>query len=921
MKRLSVLVFFAVALMSARPVSAQRGYFDGTWTSNYTFCPVTGNLVTVLNTYVGYYTDPNEPYPRTGDLGYVHAVAANVAPCVNDAPGFDFFLPEGATLAISASNPVYCIRGRYSDGYWEYVPNDANGGCSQTPLAGTYGGYFFGWSALPPGWYLDIRVPVTYNKHLLGPGGPNSHRLTAVTSSAYGALTPYQPVTTFYRAEFLNLASTVTNTSANVGFNLRSYYKDGLLYVDYGTTASFGSSLPAVNIPSTGLEFPVSANLAGLTPGTPYYWRARYVTTSGTFTSPTQNFTTTGSATPQTLTVSKTGTGVGTVTSNPAGIACGATCSAQFAYNTAVTLTAAGATGSRFTSWTAGPCAGSTNAVCAVTMNQARSVTAAFSRDLGSLSLTVGGLPAGNSVLLGITGPDGFNQTRTVLTGTGVNLSDVPTGVYTVTAPTTSINGTTYVPAQATQSVTVNFGLTATAPVTYSAAVSQQTLTVSKSGTGTGTVTSNPAGIACGATCSAGFNQGTSVTLTATPGAGAVFSGWSGACTGSGTCIVSMTVARSVNAAFAQANQAPSAVPDSYSTGFATALTIVAPGVLANDSDANGDPMTAVSHSAPAHGTLTPNANGSFVYTPAAGFSGTDSFTYRASDGTALSAPATVTITVGQPTSVQPPTQLLASSVTGNVVTLRWTPPAVGPSPTGYLLEGGVNPNEVLASIPTNNAAPIFTFVAPSGSFYVRIHALAGADRSAASNEVRIHVNVPVPPSAPTGVVALVNGSTLNLAWRNTFTGGAPTSLLLDVTGAAVTTVPLAASDGFAFAGVPGGTYTLRLRAANAGGTSAASTPVTVTFPGACSGAPLTPVDVLVYRVGATAFVVWNPAPTGPAPVSYTVDVSGDFVGSVDTPGRAVSGTVGPGSYTFRVTAVNACGASASSTPQTLVVP
>ena len=76
-------------------------------------------------------------------------------------------------------------------------------------------------------------------------------------------------------------------------------------------------------------------------------------------------------------------------------------------------------------------------------------------------------------------------------------------------------------------------------------------LTVSKSGTGTGVVTSSPSGINCGATCSSGFVDGTSVTLTATPATGSTFAGWSGACSGTAsTCSVSMTAARTAGAAF-----------------------------------------------------------------------------------------------------------------------------------------------------------------------------------------------------------------------------------------------------------------------------------------------------------------------------------------------------------------------------------
>ncbi len=78
-----------------------------------------------------------------------------------------------------------------------------------------------------------------------------------------------------------------------------------------------------------------------------------------------------------------------------------------------------------------------------------------------------------------------------------------------------------------------------------------QTLTVNKAGSGTGTVTSSPAGISCGATCSTTFTAGTSVTLTATPDAGSTFTGWSGACTGTGSCVVTMSTARTVTATFA----------------------------------------------------------------------------------------------------------------------------------------------------------------------------------------------------------------------------------------------------------------------------------------------------------------------------------------------------------------------------------
>jgi RTX calcium-binding nonapeptide repeat (4 copies)/Divergent InlB B-repeat domain len=75
-------------------------------------------------------------------------------------------------------------------------------------------------------------------------------------------------------------------------------------------------------------------------------------------------------------------------------------------------------------------------------------------------------------------------------------------------------------------------------------------LTVTKAGSGTGTVTSTPAGIACGATCSAGFATGSSVVLTAAPQPTSTFAGWSGACAGTSTCTVSMSGDQSVTATF-----------------------------------------------------------------------------------------------------------------------------------------------------------------------------------------------------------------------------------------------------------------------------------------------------------------------------------------------------------------------------------
>jgi VCBS repeat-containing protein len=94
-------------------------------------------------------------------------------------------------------------------------------------------------------------------------------------------------------------------------------------------------------------------------------------------------------------------------------------------------------------------------------------------------------------------------------------------------------------------------------------------------------------------------------------------------------------------------NTAPEADDDTYSTNEDTPLTVVAPGVLSNDTDADpADTLEAVLVSGPTNGTLTLDENGSFTYEPDDDYNGEDSFTYKANDGTLQSNEATVTITV-----------------------------------------------------------------------------------------------------------------------------------------------------------------------------------------------------------------------------------------------------------------------------------
>jgi large repetitive protein len=145
-------------------------------------------------------------------------------------------------------------------------------------------------------------------------------------------------------------------------------------------------------------------------------------------------------------------------------------------------------------------------------------------------------------------------------------------------------------------------------------------------------------------------------------------------------------------------NDPPVAANDGYSTSEGAALNVAAPGVLENDADVDGDPLTAELISPPSHGTLTLNPDGSFVYTPADYFNGTDQFTYQARDGQLDSNVATVTITVAAvndppvlvdntgTTNRNEPMTFMAEQLLGNALPGPVAPPGTADDESGQTL-------------------------------------------------------------------------------------------------------------------------------------------------------------------------------------------------------------------------------------------
>ncbi len=245
------------------------------------------------------------------------------------------------------------------------------------------------------------------------------------------------------------------------------------------------------------------------------------------------------------LKVKKTGTGTGKVTSSPAGIDCGVDCEESYEEGKAVTLSQLADAGSEFVKWT-GACTGS--GACEVTMSVAKEVTAEFklkAKPSFALAIekigtgTVTSSPAG--IDCGSDCEEEFPEdTEVTLTAVG----DEGSAFDHWTGSGCTI-GSCVVTMSRARTIKAVFDATG-----------QRTLTVSKAGTGAGTVTSAPKGIDCGTTCSAGFDVGKKVNVLAVAAADSTFTGFSGACTGTGPCQVTMSEARSLTATF-EANPGP----------------------------------------------------------------------------------------------------------------------------------------------------------------------------------------------------------------------------------------------------------------------------------------------------------------------------------------------------------------------------
>ena len=273
---------------------------------------------------------------------------------------------------------------------------------------------------------------------------------------------------------------------------------------------------------------------------------------------------------PATVTVALAGSGSGIVTSEPAGIACGISCTESFASGTAVTLFATASSGSVFTGWSGDMCNASSVATdgrggtCEfMAVTQDRAVTATFqtgtaptttpsqppSQQEATLTVIRSGSGTVTSTPSGITcGTTTMNCTWTFTPNTVVTLAATPDPGQTFLGWSGGCTGTASVCA-----VTMDRARTVIAQFSDSGTTTDGTL-LAVTVRGLGTVTSTPQGIDCGTAttnCTQTFERNAFVTLTATPDSGQTFLGWSDGCTGAASvCAVTMNQAQTVTARF-----------------------------------------------------------------------------------------------------------------------------------------------------------------------------------------------------------------------------------------------------------------------------------------------------------------------------------------------------------------------------------
>ena len=491
---------------------------------------------------------------------------------------------------IQASDGAYTNQVRVSwngdawtNNIWFYIYRNAN--CSGTPIgskleANANTGEFFDTGAIPTGIKHDYSVK-------WGTEGCSSERGSTGVNSGFRS--PPTAPSWFSASEDDSTQVRLSwgaSPSGPDNINYKVFRDNNLLYTTAGTSYNDTSAVPGTTYSYSVRSRSVLANGGESLSSTIFDNGKRLAVVS--------NYT---------LTVNKSPATGGTVISTIAGINCGTTCSHSYAANTFVPLSAAPASGYTFSSWS--NCPSPVGGVCNVTMNSNKTVTANFTASsqpsapsLSPITATCSGATVNPATLnwSGGTGPYSvgiksgaisvppssntpFWHTASSVSGTSVSSSQLnwwtgsadQTSNRLVLSPNATYSAWVWAGGSANLSNVVRFTtpscvVTPPPPPPPPPPSATETLTVNTNGTGVGKVTSSPAGINCGnggSSCSHLYNDYTAVTLTPTPATGSAFAGWSGSCTGTGTCNLTMHGDKTVTATFNLVSTPPPPPPPS----------------------------------------------------------------------------------------------------------------------------------------------------------------------------------------------------------------------------------------------------------------------------------------------------------------------------------------------------------------------
>jgi len=325
-----VLLFTVFMLFAAR--EAPANWADGVLTHTQT-----QNCVSVIQgaPYLEFLTMESVGYggnltlpPTVGEVYYVRLIVGTTGnPCAGPYVHVELGLPKNTEFAIDAAHPIECwMQNPTADPPRPYA-QITDGSCPTQPSLGFYGTGFYSFDTYPAGSWeggpwplatgasLYLYVPVITRAPLGGIADTGSLLVGAIQAidgymspwdgPQYGwnGLTaptsgPYQWITVLDNSASVAYAATtgITSSTAHVSGTLTHHAAEGSVYIEMGTTTSYGYILGPFSAPVSDTA-PISADYTGLTSGTAYHWRIRFVRVDGVTTyGADQTFTTTGTA-------------------------------------------------------------------------------------------------------------------------------------------------------------------------------------------------------------------------------------------------------------------------------------------------------------------------------------------------------------------------------------------------------------------------------------------------------------------------------------------------------------------------------------------------------------------------------------------------------------------------------------------------